>query len=285
MISTTSLKTARTALVAATAASLLSAGAASATTITIDSVSGIWQNTTALREGTPHAYPTGVPGLASPAPGTTWDSYDPSDGEGSNRIEWGWEYTDGPSAYVFNAAPTPFAVPDPTPGSEATYVLGEFVHENRTIVTGGPRLLTAELNLSISGAIGSTSFNYDQIFNFDHNETPNAGTGGICPEGGTPSVGGVGGCPDVVTLSENVTQSNTFVVDGITYRVLLEGFVISGTDTPALFFFTEEEQDNPAIIRWKIERDPTAVVPLPAGLWLMLAGLGSFLAVRRRSRA
>ncbi len=251
-----------TAIACATAFAL-SATAATAAVIDINSISGTWDSIVADNEYTPNPYRP--------------NSYSPSDDAGTSRIQWGWEYNDGPSAYLFTPSATPIMVDDPLGGSELK-IIGEFTHENRPIIVGGPVLRSAELELRIEGEINGESFVFTPKFLFQHNETlNNGGNDGICEVGSTP-------CADIVTVGNAISTETLIEAGGERYRMYLDGFVDALGGVPRQEFFTDENKDNTSLVQWRIIRDPISVIPLPATAWLLFAGIGGLAVASRRRR-
>ena len=118
-------------------------------------------------------------------------------------------------------------------------------------------------------------------FNFAHWETPN---GAATCANGAPNSSGVNwnGCADSVTVRLVSDESETFKMGGATYMFDTIGFefnnMILGT------FWTEENQDNSAHLYASYSVVPSPV-PLPAAGWMLIAGLGGLVAMKRRKKA
>jgi hypothetical protein len=253
------------------AAFALSASAATASVITISAIDGKWAGDTIVADK------VNPDGSATTNP---WGrgSYSPHSGADTNRVEWGWEWEAGPSAYVFEATTPPITVDDPLGGSEVR-ILGSFTHENRPIIVGGPVLRSADLQLRIQGTINGEAFDFTPTFSFEHDETANdGGDDGICEVGTTP-------CSDVVTVSGSANSDSVIEAGGYSYRMYLDGFVDTLGGVPTDEFITAENADNTSLVQWRIVRDPLTAVPLPAAAWMLLAGIGGLGLAARRKRS
>lgn len=244
--------------------------AASAATVEVSSVGGTW---TAL---VPPQGPTNVKGI------------------GTNVVSWGTPFGGGrrQSSYSFvGAASGPL-----TTGVD--FNLGTFTHNNfviakRTSITG------AGLSVAINLMIGGASRVVNTAFNFAHWETTNNGeSNGRCANGGANGSGvNRAGCADRVTLLNNPSSNQSFVIDGFRYILEITGFTRGGQFFTE--FWTQERLANSAMLRAKFTLigpdrvdsggpiDPApSPVPLPAAGWLMLAAIGALAAARaRRSKA
>lgn len=193
-------------------------------------------------------------------------SYEATNGAGTNEIRWGTGVNGGPqSGYDFIGA-TP---PDLIANEGVDFVLGTFRHLNFPVTGpgafGSPTTLDLEVDVSVVGfGIVST------VFSFAHEETPNQVP--CAYPGGDP-------CSDKVTATLNSGASEEFTIGDTTYFFDIVGFQYNGgtfTD-----FFTQEGQTNEALLIGQF-RSTVNVVPLPAAGWLLIAGLGGLLALRRR---
>ncbi|NER80102.1 MAG: hypothetical protein F6K42_11075 [Leptolyngbya sp. SIO1D8] len=148
-------------------------------------------------------------------------------GLGTNQISWGQgNYPGGQSSYYFEGISS---------GSISLngsyFVLGTFVHHNYPVYGYSIRSATLQLTVIINGVEVGFSFQ------FDHNETPNEGVNGTCPQ--TPGFGPP--CPDTVSINNNRSQE-TVIIDGKQYVLCLAGF--SQNNQVGGQFVTLENQAN-----------------------------------------
>lgn len=260
-------------------------GAASAATLSVVSVAGTWSNAT----------PAGV-----------------ATGEGTSNLRWGRPLeADNQSGYDFAAS-------GPFPTSVSTgedFVLGRFTHRNWPI--GGRFLTGANLDLSIE--IERVAEPFTSTISFGHNETDNQQS--ICPVGGANRQGiNAGGCADIVDVQGDIDGSRMFEVDGESVMLDLVGFRVDGA-AQGEFVTAEAQQNEAELVGRFVsltggatEGDageggtpedngdmadggsggdmPTgdasggdvavpAVVPLPAGAWLLMGAVAGLGALRR----
>ncbi len=229
-----------------TASFAIGASAVSAATLTINSVTGVWQNADDINGN-------------------------PVTGEGTNAISWGVDIGNGQSGYVFDgAAPPPFVA-----NADVDFSLGTFTHNNFPVRP--PSLDTAELLVTINVAgFGDI----DTLFNFAHTETTN--NANPCDFAGNNNQGvNINGCADQVEATLNLASSETFTIDNIEYVFNVTGFEVGGS----LFdnFLTIENASNQAtLVGSFVATDSLTSVPLPASGILLLAALGATGVVRRR---
>ena len=196
------------------------------------------------------------------------------------QILWGKAPTGGSqSGYEFDGIDTPA---NAAPGTE--FNLGLFSHFNNPIYTyPGDGFTTAitevNLKLDFNFLIGGQDYFLSKIFDFKHDETPNeGGAGGACAYGGTSGVGpDAAGCRDHVSIGDSMNLTDRIVVDGLIYTFNLEGFKV-GNETLE-FFLTEENSINEAFL---VGSYSVSQVPLPAAGWMLLAGFGGLVAMKRR---
>lgn len=190
-----------------------------------------------------------------------------------NTLSWGTPLgSDGQSSYVFDGtAPT-----GPHDAGEI-FDIGMFTHNNYTI-GNGTSIDGATLEVTTTGTIydtasgSSKTFELTSIFDFDHNETTNNPRGN-CNFGGNKP------CPDLVTAFNDILGSETLTLDGMDYLLAITGFEDGTT------FLTKEGDANSTSLQATFI-SKASVVPLPAGLPLLVSALGLVgFAARRRRRA
>lgn len=206
-----------------------------------------------------------------------WSSSTPTvDGLGTDKIRWGRPAEDNRSGYNFTSSDVPFTVED-----QNEFVIGTFSHENFPVF--GSFLQSA--NLTVQFSVVGVAQAITSTFSFTHLETLNTPSGPLCQNGEANLTGvNASGCADKVTATLNPDQSETFVIDGVTYELDILGFQRDGekfTD-----FWTEENRSNEAqliAIFNVLDLEEPQVVPLPAAGWLLLLGFVSLGVLRRRS--
>jgi len=197
------------------------------------------------------------------------------------QVWWGRAPSGGQkSGYEFDSVATPFPAVN---GTE--FMLGTFTHFNNPIYTypgqGSTTAITeAQLQIDFDVMIGTESLSLTQIYTFNHEETPNQGSGGQCAYEGAPGSGvNVNGCADRVTATLNEAVSDSVVVDGMLYEFNISGFETGGSTMG--YFLTHEHADNTAALVASYKVSP---VPLPAAGWMLLAGIGGLAAIKRRRK-
>ena len=211
-----------------------------------------------------------------------------------DQISWGTPYgketvtgfEDEKSAFRFDQVSKGLTVEENT-----MFDVGVFTHLNN-VIDCDEYLTEARLNLTLRVNIDGTEFDVLTSYNFGLIETANyaqpCADGGTNPldASGTPKAGGPSasvnryGCADRVTLIKNDAFSSGFTMGGKTYTFDLFGF--DGETT----MWTVEDMTNRSFLtaRFTVLEDRTPEIPLPAGVWLMLAGLGALGAQKRFGR-
>jgi hypothetical protein len=177
------------------------------------------------------------------------------------------------SGYVFDGiAPSDgFTTTDPS------FVFAKATHFNGEVWTNSATLASVDFNLEIKGKIEGQDFSLSAMFQLFHNETLNPAP--VCALGGTQP------CGDGVGIIGGIASSLPVVVGNMSYTFVLEGLVESLNGPVVTSFFTKEFEQNSAVLRARLdakELPPPPVVPLPAAVWMLLAGLGGLAAVARR---
>ncbi|MEL7105998.1 MAG: THxN family PEP-CTERM protein [Pseudomonadota bacterium] len=244
---------------AASAALTLIASTAFAATVSIESVTGSW---TAVSQNNAYGVTT-------------------SNSDTFSEVTWGQAPKNGPqSSYSFERTIPPAVIA--APGEE--FALGKFTHHNWPIYTvpsngAATAIDWAELQVDFQVKIDNVLYDFTRNYRFDHSETPNGGTNGACAFGGASGDAGVNenGCADRVVASLNEAGSETLVVDGLVYTFDISGFEVGGETMD--FFLTKENAINEAIL---VGTYDVSAVPLPAAGWMLIAGLGGLVAMKRR---
>jgi hypothetical protein len=241
------------------AAALLLSAPAGAVVLSIDPILATWSNVV----GAP-VTPTG-------------------NGTDTAEIRWGEPATDaGQSGYRFAAASTPVNTTVVVDGASATFNLGTFTHFNNPIFA--PSITSARLTITYGVSVdGNFLNNYNAVFNFLHDETPNPDN--PCLFGGDNGAGvNSNGCADRVRvgLNENLTQF--FTINDVNYTLDISGFSVGGD--PFSQFLTQEASTNNAILLGRIAAQGftnNLGIPEPSSWAMMLLGFGAIgLSARRR---
>ena len=207
-------------------------------------------------------------------------------GVGSNELRWGHSYRrDGKrSGFRFNqtAAGT-------TQKADTLFNVGTFTHMNRVIFEG-QHLRQATLNMRVTAMFDGKVQEFVTSYIFTLLETPNYAQ--PCRNGQRNGLNRIGqaqtrgsslnrnGCADRVQLLKNPALATTFSHNGLDYQFELFGFE-SGPQ-----FWTVEDLDNPIFLkaRFNVSGGPVvSPVPLPAGAWFLIAGIGALAVMRRRA--
>lgn len=212
-----------------------------------------------------------------------------------DQIGWGTPYagdayTSGngqQSAFRFDRMPGDRLVAE----ENTLFNVGVFTHLNN-VINQGEYLREAQLNLELEVDIDGNRFTVNTAYVFGLVETPNyadpcfnEGANGLMGNG-APKAGDFSasvnrnGCADRVTLMRNDAFSNSFTAGDKTYAFDLFGF---GGDN---VLWTVENLANMAYLsaQFTVIEDRTPPIPLPAGVWLMLAGIGALAVHKRRRR-
>lgn len=233
----------------------------SAYPLTVTSIEGVWQNTSA-----------GV------------------SGEGTSEIRWGRPAGQGKSGYNFNAAGTSLeTVPD------TSFVLGTFSHLNFPVY--GPFL--ERVDLAVSFTIEGLSSAFTSVFSFAHDETLNGAA--RCAAGAAGVGVNVNGCADHVMATLNERKSESFTLDGVEYVLDVSGLLHDGALMTDFWTVENAENSAQLLAEFRVVDSqipittvppspipPTSPppslpeVPLPASGWLLLAAVAGLIAKGRR---
>lgn len=221
-----------------------------ADTVTVDLISGIWQNSSG-----------GSSVVITPGAGSNDPDY----------ISWGTPAVTGgsKSGYIWDSTNTSFPVATDT----SVFSLGNFTHQNRPIGIG-QAISSVQLAFQVGNFESPITLN--ATFLFTHEETPNSGTCAYA-SGSNP-------CADRVVISNvpfNVPFKDNSNID---YLFTLKGFSTDLGVTTSSAFITQEGIDNVAGLYAIITTAPINEVPEPTSLLLIGTGLGMLGLVTWRKR-
>jgi hypothetical protein len=206
-------------------------------------------------------------------------------GVGSNTLLWGTSYNGDGRRSGFNFTQTAKGT---TQKADTLFNVGTFTHMNRVIFQG-QHLNQTTLNMRVTASFDGKVQEFVTSYIFTLLETPNYAQpcrngqpNGLNSVGGPQSGGSTlnrSGCADRVELLRNPSLATTFSHKGLDYQFELFGFE-SGPE-----FWTVEDLDNSIFLqaRFNVSGGPiVSPIPLPAGAWFLLAGIGGLAVLRRR---
>jgi hypothetical protein len=207
-------------------------------------------------------------------------------GDGTNTITWGTPfpgYSGNKSGFKFEQK-----AQGTSHDANTEFDVGVFTHMNRVIFQN-QYLNKAQLNMTVRASFDGVERTFVTSYMFSLWETPNYAN--PCANGEANNLNKFGktvgggsflnqsGCADRVQLLKNDSLTDLFEHNGLTYSFELFGFD-SGQE-----FWTIEDLDNSTWLRARFNvsgQPPVSPVPLPAGAWLLLGGIGALAAMKRR---
>ncbi len=196
--------------------------------------------------------------------------------DNTSSIRWGRDAGYGQSGYDYTAEAPPVVEGIPL-GTE--FLLGKFTHHNYPIYAPALNHATLSIDYDIDIVDGGVidSFTGTSTYLFKHDETLNSAN--PCADGNANGSGvNASGCADLVTFAINDALTDSFTKDGLTYQLVLTGFLLQD-GTIASEFWTAEHLSNHAYLVGMV-----TAVPLPAAAPLFATVLGLFGLLRLRSR-
>lgn len=178
-----------------------------------------------------------------------------------------------------------------------------YYHDNNVLPLGSLSLESAALTINIDlrpadAAGASVSPPLERTFDINFFETPNAGSNGVCADGGAIGSGiNSAGCADIFTLAFDFGQFD-FEYDGEQYSAFIfedpstepqlgtlseEACASVGLSSGCFGFLTAEDARTAARFVLSVEGTPTSI-PEPAALGILGLGLIGIGAARRRKR-
>lgn len=156
------------------------------------------------------------------------------------------------------------------------FILGTFTHNNQPVFEAV--LQSVDLHLTVKGNLQDQSFEFSTIIAFEHEETFNTGS---CLYGNDGN-----GCFDRVTIA-NLPLTEAVELEAGTLTFSLSGFAEALGAQPVSFFNTAENAANESYFVAAFDFDPVtpSPVPLPAAGWMLIAGIGGLVAMKRRQKA
>lgn len=245
---------------AAVAVAAIAAPATAVTTIDFTDIKGEWINVALI----------GGPALEFTGNGTA-----------NASVRWGTDTGFGRSGYDFEALAIPQLNVTP-PGGSAVTKIATFRHVNQPI-SAGTSITSAKLKFTTDVFVNGSFLNtVSFIYDFDHDETPNAAS--PCAYGPAGQTGvNENGCADRVRTIFN-SQSEFFTIDGNDYALDVVGFLVGTPPTTVTNFLTKEREVNEAFILGRVVLYSSAV-PESATWAMLIAGFGLVGAASRRQRA